>query len=257
MRVKRVTADDLEETYCCMNEIPSNVAWAEYLPESREWFKSNLGKTVEGYHLLDNDRVVGHIYYARSENALIPYEVESNVACIYCTEVLRDYTHKGYGRMMFEHVKADLKERGFKGIVVSATDFDEWMHYELFLKQGFRVVKEHPPYKAMYFPLTQKSINLKVIDLKYTPARDKVEVTLFRFFFCPVGAHMYYLIKRVAGSFGDKVEIVEIEATPETVREYGTADPLINGKIKLYGPASEQDVREKIQEEIAHLHSHF
>lgn len=61
---------------------------------------------------------------------------------------------------------------------------------------------------------------------------------------------MYHLIKKVAQSFGDKVKIVEIEATPETLRRYGTADPLINGKIKLFGPASEEDVKKAIQEEI-------
>ena len=61
---------------------------------------------------------------------------------------------------------------------------------------------------------------------------------------------MYHLIKKVAQGFGDKVRIVEIEATLETVRRYGTTDPLINGKIKIFGPASEEDVKKAIQEEI-------
>ena len=250
MKVNKVTLDDLEATYCCVTEVPPNVSWIDSLPESREWFKSNLGRQVEGYHLLDDDKVVGHVYYAISGNALVSYEVEPDVACIYCTEMLRDYMHKGYGKMMFDHMKTDLKKQGSKGIMVRATDFKEWMHYELFLKQGFKVVKEHPPYKAMYFPLTKESINIKVLDLNYTPSRDKVEVTLFKHFFCPAGAYMYHLIKKVAQDFGDKVRVVEIETTPETVRRYGTADPLINGKIKMYGPASEEDVKKAIQEEI-------
>lgn len=250
MQVRKVTLDDLESTYCCMNEVPSGVSWAEALPESKEWFKANMGKHVEGYHLLDGDKVVGHIYYATSENALVPYELEPRVACVYCTEMLRDYLHKGYGKMMFDHMKSHLKEQGFKGIVIPATDFKEWMHYELFLKQGFKVIKEHPPYKAMYFPLTKESIAVKVLDLNYTPSRDKVEVTLFNNFFCPVGVYMHHLIKKVAESFGNKVKIVEIEATLENVRRYGTTDPLINGKIKMFGPASEEDVRKAIQEEI-------
>lgn len=36
--------------------------------------------------------------------------------------------------------------------------------------------------------------------------------------------------------FGDKVKIVEIQVTPETIREYGTTNPLVNGKIKIFGP---------------------
>jgi hypothetical protein len=125
------------------------------------------------------------------------------------------------------------------------------MHYELFLKQGFKVIKEQSPYKIMYFPLTKQNITVEILDLKYTPSKDKVEVALFKNFFCPVGAYMYHLIKRVAQGFGDKIKLVEIETTRETVQRYGIADPLINGKIKMFGPASEDDVRKAIQEEIS------
>gem|GEM_PF-6278419 len=31
MKVKRVTLDDLEVTYCCMGEIPPNVSWTDFL----------------------------------------------------------------------------------------------------------------------------------------------------------------------------------------------------------------------------------
>ncbi|MCW3984842.1 MAG: GNAT family N-acetyltransferase [Candidatus Bathyarchaeota archaeon] len=251
MQVKKVTLDDLETTYCCMNEVPPSVSWPEYLPESRQWFRANLGKHVEGYHLLDGVKVVGHVYFATSEKALIPFEIEPEVACIYCTEILRDYMHRGYGKMMFDYMKNDLRKEGFKGILIPATEFKEWMHYELFLRHGFKVIKEHSPYKVMYFPLTQESISVKVVKLNYTPSKDKVEVTLFKnHFFCPVGAYMYYLIKKVARSFGDKVKIVEIDTTPETLRKYGTQDPLINGKIKIFGPASEEEVKKAIQEEL-------
>jgi len=202
---------------------------------------------------MDGDAVVGHAYYALSERALISYEIEPNVACIYCTEILREYLHKGYGKMMFDYMKDDLKKQGLKGIMVAATDFKEWMHYELFLKQGFKIIKEHAPYKVMYFPLTKENITVKLLDLNYTPSKDKVEVTLFKNFFCPVSPYMYNLIKTVAQSYGDKVKIVEMKATLETIRKYGTAEPLINGKVKFFGPASEDDVKKAIQEETDHF----
>jgi len=233
-----------------MSETPPGVSWAEFLPESRKWFKENLGKHVEGYHILDNDKVVGHIYYASSENALVPFETEPKVAFIYCTEMLRNYMRKGYGKMMFDYAKSDLKKRRFRGMLVDATDFQEYMHHSHFAKQGFKVIKEHGLFKLMYYPLSKDKVEAKPIELNYKPSRGKVEVTLFKHFFCPVGAYMYHLIKKVAQSFGDKVKIVEIEPALETVRKYGTTDPLINGKLKLLGPASEQDVRKAIQEEI-------
>jgi len=251
MQVKKVASRDVEASYCCMSETPPRVSWAEFLPESRKWFKQNLGKHVEGYHILDDGKVVGHIYYASSENALVPFETEPKVAFIYCTEMLHDYMRKGYGKMMFDYAKNDLKKRGFKGILVDATDFQEYMHYSHFVKQGFKVVKEHKPFKLMYFPLLKDKVDIKMFELSYKPSKDKVEVTLFKSFFCPVSVCMYHLIKKVAKSFGDKVKIVEIEPTLETVRKYGTyVDTLINGKPKLLGPASEQDVRKAIQEEV-------
>jgi len=250
LRVKRVGLEDLEATYCCMNELPPGASWSEALPESREWFRKNWGKQVEGYHLLDDGKVVGHVYYESSEKAPIPFEIEPNVAFIYCTEMLRDYMHKGYGKMMLDHVKNDLKKEGFKGILVDATDFQGYLHHSHFAKQDFKIIKEHGPFKLMYFPLKKESVEVKPLEVKYKPSKDKVEVTLFKMFFCPVGAYMHHMIKNVAQSFGDKVKIVEIEPTLENVRKYGTSDPLINGKIKLLGPASEHDVRKAIEEEI-------
>jgi len=91
MQVKKVTLSDLEVTYCCMSELPPGHSWTEALPGSREWFKTNLDQHVEGYHLLDNHKVVGHIYHGMSEKALVPFEIEPRVACIYCTEMLSDY----------------------------------------------------------------------------------------------------------------------------------------------------------------------
>lgn len=250
MHVKKADSGDVESAYCC---IPAESPFAEGLPESKAWFKANLGEHVEGYHLLDGEKVVGHIYFAMSQKAFLPYEIEPEVACIYCTYILRDYLHKGFGRMMFDYMKKDLKNRSIKGILVPATEFKEWMHYELFLKQGFQTIKEHSPYKVMYFPLTKKDIRLKVFDLNYTPSKDKVEVTLFKSSFCPVGPFMYNRIKKVAQSFGDKVRLIEMDGTLENMKRYGTLEPLINGKIKLYGPASEEDIMKAIEGEISVL----
>jgi ribosomal protein S18 acetylase RimI-like enzyme len=250
LQVKKVTLGDLESTFCCAAEYPQDAGWTEYLPTAREWFKTNLGKHIEGYHLLDGDKVVGLIYWARSENALIQYIVEPGVACIYCTELLRNYKHKGHGRMMLDHMKADLKQQGLKGILVPATDLEVYMPYKDFLKQGFQIVEEHPPLKLMYYPLTKKNVAIKTVDLNYKPAHDKVEITLFRNFMCPVSVSMYHMVKKVAESFGDKVRIVELDATLKTIRKFGTTEPLINGKMKFWGPVPEKTVKNAIQEEI-------
>jgi len=250
VEVRKVTLEDANKTYCCMQELPPGASWDIALPESRRWFKEHFGKHVHGFHLYDGDRVVGHIYYAMSENALAPFEVEQNVAFINCTEMLRNYMHKGYGKTLLDHMKKELKKQGVKGILVVGTDFKEYMHHSHFAKQGFKTIKELGPFKLMYHPLNKESIEVKPLELNYKPSRDKVEVTLFKNFFCPVSAYMHTLVKKVARSFGDKVKIVEIDGTLENIRRYGTTDPLFNGKIKIMGPGSEEDVRKAIQEEI-------
>jgi len=250
MEVRKVTLQDLNNTYCCMQELPPGASWDTALPESRKWFREHYGKHVQGFHLYDGEKVVGHVYYALSENALVPFEAEPNIAFIYCTEVLRNYMHKGYGKMLLDHMKGELKKQGVKGILVVGTDFKEYMLYNHFEKQGFKTIKDLGQFKLMYYPLTKESVQVKPVELNYKPSKDKVEVTLFKNFFCPVSAYMYELVKKVAHSFGDKVKIVEIEATLENVHRYGTTDPLFNGKIKIMGPGSEEDVRKAIQEEI-------
>jgi len=250
MEVKKVTSNDLNSIYCCMTEIPPGASWPQSLPESKKWFRSNLGKNIEGYHLLDGNRVVGHIYWEASEKALIPYKIESKIAYIYCTELLHDYMHKGYGKIMFEYMKDDLKKHRYKGIMVDATNIKEFMYYEHFAKHGFKIIKEHGPFRLMYFPLLKQAVEAEPLKLSYKPSGNKLEVTLFTNFFCPVGAYMYHLFKKVAQGFGNEVKIIEIEATPETMKKYGTTELLINGKIKIFGPASEKDVQKAIQEEI-------
>jgi hypothetical protein len=68
-----------------------------------------------------------------------------------------------------------------------------------------------------------------------------------------VSPFIYTRIKKVAQSFGDKITLVELDGTFGSVKEYETLEPLINGKIKLYGPASEEDIMKAIEEEIFEL----
>jgi len=253
MKVKRLTLEDVKKAYPCMHDLPPQFAfWETFVPESQQCLKAGLGKHVEGYHLFDGENVVGHIYYSPSEKALAPFKTEPGVAFIYCVWLGQKYRGKGHGRELFDAFKEEMRKRGYKGILVSATDFPEYMHQSHFEKQGFKVVMEYSPsMRLMYFPITKKTVEVTPMELKYKPTTKKVEVTLFKNFFCPVGVSMHYKVMEVAKTFGDKVKIVEIEATEETLEKYGAVDGiLINGKRKIMGPVSEEEIRKAIQEEI-------
>jgi thiol-disulfide isomerase/thioredoxin len=106
----------------------------------------------------------------------------------------------------------------------------------------------------MYFPLAQKEVKIKPRELNYKPKSSRVEVTLFRNFFCPVSAGMFQKLREVAKTFGDDVSVVEIEANMNVLKKYGTANGiLINGKRKLIGPAPDNEIYKAIQEEINNL----
>ena len=45
-----------------------------------------------------------------------------------------------------------------------------------------------------------------------------------------------------------------MDATLETVHRYGTTEPLVNGKMKFFGPVSERTAKNAIQEEINQFH---
>jgi GNAT superfamily N-acetyltransferase len=99
MRVEELSLENVENAYAYLhNPSPQSAFWQNFLPTSRLWLKQNLGRYVEGYHLMDDEKVVGHIYYAPSEKALIEYEIEPNVAFIYCVYLWKEHRHKGLGR---------------------------------------------------------------------------------------------------------------------------------------------------------------
>lgn len=252
MKVEKLIHEGVEKSYPCMHDLqPQFAFWEKFVPQSQQWLRDNLGKHVEGYHLLHGENVVGHIYYAPSDKALVKFKTEPNVAVIYCVWLKQKHRDKGHGKELFDGFKEEMRKQGYKGILVATTDFPEFMHHLHFKKQGFKVIKERRSFKFMYFPLTKEKVEVTPMELKYKPTGKKVEVTMFKNFFCPVGVATYYKIKEVAKTFGDKMKIVEIEATKETLEKYGTHDVLINGKVKLMGPASGEEIRKAIQEEIA------
>ena len=71
--------EDAQKAYCCMTEVPT--PWPAALCQCRDWVTNNLSRYVEGYHLQKPDgEVIGHLYYANSEQALFPYIVEPGAA---------------------------------------------------------------------------------------------------------------------------------------------------------------------------------
>lgn len=234
--------------YPCATESPRPF-WADGLRLSRDRFAENLGKHVEGFHVEEDGAVVGHIHWAPSERAVVPYRTEPGVAWIYCEWIQRPYQGKGYMRALFSAFVEHLRKGGYKGVLVGATDYEGYMHHSHFSKRGFQVIREGDGGKLMYLPLGQESVEVEpLVPRVPVEGRAPVEVLIVGSRFCPVGAATVLYLGKVGAELGDQVSITEVPAGPEALARYGVADGIyLNGKPVFFGPVTEDQVRAAIE----------
>jgi GNAT superfamily N-acetyltransferase len=243
--------EDTHQTYCCMTEVPT--PWPQALCQCRDWVAQHLGRHVEGYHLrLGSGEVVGHLYYALSEHALIPYEVEAGVGVMYCEWVQRRYQHHGLGQRLFGAFVDEMRQQDAKGILVEGTDREDQMHVRHYQARGFEVIHHSGHYKLLYLPLTQAQVRVRPLQPRIQPRRRvPVEILIVRGYMCPFEIATLVLLQEVSREFGDRVVVRQVELTPETLAEYGVATGIfINGRLKLGGAETEESVRQAIFEEL-------
>ncbi len=244
-------ADEAEQSFCCMSEVPT--PWPEAVGVCRAWASQNLGRYVEGYHMQEPDGgIVGQLYYAPSERALVAYEVEPGVAVMYCEWVQRRYQGQGLGRQLFSAFEADMRAEGCKGILVEGTDREEQMHYRHYVARGFEIIHQAGHRKLLYFPLDQPQIAVRALEPQITPRRGvPVEILILSGYLCPFEMSTQLLLLEVAQEFGDRVVVRQEPLTPETLQRYGVVDGIfINGRPKLSGASTEEAVRAAILEEL-------
>lgn len=248
--------DEALEAFCCMSEVPT--PWPEALRVCRVWASQNLGRYVEGYHLQDSEGAsVGQLYYALSERALVPYQVEPGVAVMYCEWIQRRHQKRGLGRLLFSTFEADMREQGYKGILVEATDREQQMHFRHYVARGFEIVHEAGHRKLLYLPLNQPRIKARPLEPRIQPRRGvPVEILVLSGYLCPFETSTQVILLEVAREFGDRVIVRQEPLTPETLQRYGVADGIFfNGREKLRGAATEEAIRQAIIEELSETYS--
>jgi len=245
------SVEEAQQAYCCMTEVPT--PWPEALCLCRDWTAQNLGRYVEGYHLQEaGGTVIGHLYYAPSDWALIPYEIESGVAVIYCEWVQRRYQGQGFGRRLFKAFVADMQEEEYKGILVEGTNLEGQTHYSHYQTRGFQIIHERDHRKVLYLPLSQSHVEVRPLRPQIRPRRGlPVEILILHGYMCPFDASTQVLLLDVVREFGDQVVVRQEWLTPETLQRYGVAKGIfINGRQKLAGATTEEAIRQAIMEEL-------
>jgi N-acetylglutamate synthase-like GNAT family acetyltransferase len=245
------SAEDVQLAYCCMAEVPT--PWPQALCLCREWFARNIGEHVEGYHLqLISGEVIGHLYYAPSERALFPYEVEPGVGILHCEWVQQRHQERGLGKRLFATFIDDMRQSGTKGILVEGTDIEGQMHFQHYLARGFEVVYESGDRKLLFLPITQRQVGIRPLEPRIRPRRRiPVEILILSGYMCPYEVSTQVLLREVAKEFGDQVIVQEVWLTPQTRQEYGVGKGIfINGRQKLGGAETEEAIRRAILEEL-------
>jgi hypothetical protein len=250
--VRRIEqAEDSQQAYCCMMEVPT--PWPQALCRCRDWVTQNLGHYVEGYHLqLTNGDVIGHLYYALSERALIPYEVEAGVAVLYCEWIQRRFQKQGLRDRLFGAFLEDMRHDHVKGVLVESTVVEGQMHFQHYQKLGFTPVHESGHRKLMYLPVSQSRVSINPMEMRIKPREGTpVEVLILNGYMCPYEVSTQELVREVAREFGNRVAVREVWLTPESLSQYGAARGVfINGRQKLAGGESEEAVRQALLEEL-------
>jgi len=250
--IRLARREDAEKAYPCA--AATTYFWgAGGLPLSRAWFADNLGKHVEGWHLeTDDGQVIGHLYWAPSEKALVPYAIEEKVAFLYCEWIQRQWQGQGHMRRLFGAFLGFLREESYKGVLVDGTEIEEYMHHSHFAKRGFQVIREARGGKLMYLPLSQPTVCVEPLPPRITrEGTAPVEVLIIGSLFCPVGASAVLGIRKVAAEFGDRVAVKEVPASREATDRYGVANGIfVNGKMKFFGPVNIEQIRAALREEM-------
>jgi len=246
MEVRMLAAlPEAAESYPCATGSPPPF-WAEGLELSRRWLAENLGRHIEGFHLEEDGKVIGHLYWAPSEGALAPFRTEPRVAWLYCEWVQRPYRRQGGMRTLFSAFVHHLQAAGHKGVLVGATDYEDYMHRSHFAKRGFRPVEGAEG--LMYLPLRQASVDVEPLEQRVDPGGGSaVQVLAIGWLSCPVGAAAVLYLRRVAEELGDRVVLREVPAGPEAMEQYGVASGIfINGERAFFGPVTEAEVRARL-----------
>jgi GNAT superfamily N-acetyltransferase len=246
-----VGADDAQQAYCCMTEVPT--PWPQALCQCREWVARNLGKHIEGFHVqLESGEVAGHLYYALSEKALIPYEIEERVGVLYCEWVQRRYQGQGLGQRLFTAFRDEMDRQAVKGVLVENTETDGEGHLKRYLGLGFKVVSESERGRLLYLPINQGEVEVSRLKARIVPRQGvPVEILVIGGYMCPYEAATLLLLEEVSREFGERVKLHQVPLTRETLGEYGVARGIfINGRPKLAGAETEESVRQAIQEAL-------
>jgi hypothetical protein len=161
------------------------------------------------------------------------------------------------GKSLLRAAEEDVKALGRKGIVVWGTSLPVWMRASWYRKQGYTPVDKKGLFGDVLLWKTFADDAQKPKWIKPTKkpevSKDKVKITCMSGGWCSAMNLSCHRVKEVAGEFGDRVEIEEIDpADRSRYREWGASDMIYidNKKVGMGPPPSKEKIRRIIEKKL-------
>jgi hypothetical protein len=248
MPVESLSLQNLYGPFSCMKD---NSFMPDPEPElelARSYIAQNLGQSIDGVIGISGGGVNGIAFYSALHRSPVPVETDKKVNVIHCVHVAKTARRSGLGRSLVDYIKR--KSANYAGVLVLAREDDDehFMHYIHFERMKFKTIESINGIRYMYHPTTRSQIKVTPMDLKIEPSKDKLDLTICNFDYCPYWIRMSKQIRQAASEFDEKVSTSTIDMTREETERCGAGmNYFVDGKPMFKGLNIPYDFRAELQ----------
>jgi N-acetylglutamate synthase-like GNAT family acetyltransferase len=262
MKITDISPKNEQHYFCCLEEYSDDIKDAGDYKE--KWYRYMKDKGVRVKFAEDDNGIIGGmIQYVPIEYSMFKGKDLYVVLCIWVHGHKRgrgDYRKRGMGTALLKAAEEDSRALGAKGLVTWGLVIPVFMQASWFKRKGYKVVEKNGMMRLLWKPFTEAAVPPEFIKLRKMPekGKDKVNVTVFRNGWCPVGTIAYERVLRASREFEGKVEITEFQTiNREIVDEWGIVDGLfIDGReVRTGPPPSYMKIKRKVEKRVKKLKS--
>ena len=181
MQLIDISTDTERAFFTCLHlEEPED---PEYTTHNRNWYAEYKDKGYKAQVLvLDDGRIVGKCHYIPIEHS--PFVGKELLAilclCVWLYEHhVGDQRHRGYGRLMLNHVEQYACSSGFKGLAAWAMDW-HWNPVSFYEHMGYNRTDAQDKVVVVWKPFRDDAEPPRLLRLDNlpSPSREKVQVVV-------------------------------------------------------------------------------
>jgi N-acetylglutamate synthase-like GNAT family acetyltransferase len=260
MKITDISPENEQHYFCCLEEYSDDLKDAG--DHKEKWYRHMKDKGVRVKFAEDDNGIIGGmIQYVPIEYSIVQGKDLYVVLCIWVHPHKMgrgDYRKRGMGIALLKTAEEDSMALGAKGLVTWGLVIPVFMQSSWFKRKGYKVVDKNGIMRLLWKPFTEDAVPPKFLRPKKLPGKgkEKVNVTVFRNGWCPVGSIAYERVMRASREFEGKVEVTEFHTiNREIVDEWGIVEGIyIDGReLRTGPPPSYIKIMKKIEKRVRKL----